>query len=228
MLGFGVFLLSKALPQYEAVLLPVAIVLLATGMVRHALERQRGVERYWRLLSQARGLSLVPESEVRTALTAPLKGTHAQLSEDVRVEAALGGELGPHRFILVRGETLYGGKKGSWIAFVARRSEWRLPQMEITREGEFHRLGQAVLGMEDLDFPEDPVFSKAYVVKGRPPLVVSRILDGEVRTRIRLLGEVQVKGADDALAIVRRGPLRDEEVEPFLDRALAVVRALAS
>lgn len=61
---------------------------------------------------------------------------------------------------------------------VRRRGEW--PTFELRPEGFFQRVGQALLNMTDFDFPEHPIFSKRYVLRGPDEEAVRSLFQPDV------------------------------------------------
>ena len=57
----------------------------------------------------------------------------------------------------------------------------QVPRFALTREGLLHRVG-AALGFQDIDFDEDPEFSKRFVLKGDDEHAIREIFADDLAT----------------------------------------------
>lgn len=121
---------------------------------------------------------------------------------------------------------------------VLRSSGLALPYFAVDRAVPgLHRLASAleshgVLPTPDgarAGFPEDPAFSKAFVVRG-DPAALRTLLDEEVRRHLmRFAGElVGLEGHRDTMLFTRWRTVTPEGVRAFLEEAAAVYRLLAA
>ncbi len=97
----------------------------------------------------------------------------------------------------------------------------RLPQAFLRHEVRFFDAIGQKLGGQDIDFPEDLDFSKAFVLQGEDPEATRRLFDGAVRTHLaRFAGtrlELEVRG--DALVLHRGEQVKPEELRDLLQQA---------
>lgn len=73
-----------------------------------------------------------------------------------------------------------------------------LPLFIVSPETFVNRIGQAVFGMQDVDFPDDPAFSQAYVLKG-DATEVTALFTPAVRAYLTAHPGEHVAGADHVL-----------------------------
>jgi hypothetical protein len=90
-----------------------------------------------------------------------------------------------------------------------------LPQFVLGPESFFSRVGQAVFGMQDVDFAEDPVFSRAYVLKGEPSDVIP-LFTPDLRTYLVSHPNQHLAGSGPALFWWWRRPLPPAQLDSFL------------
>ena len=89
----------------------------------------------------------------------------------------ISGSMGGHQFAAF--EYLYTVSTGrSSYTYREAIIKWEnadtnLPQFIVAPETFISRIGQSVFGAQDVDFPEDPAFSSAYVLKGDPASVTA-------------------------------------------------------
>jgi hypothetical protein len=76
---------------------------------------------------------------------------------------------------------------------VWERADAAFPKFRLSPEGWFSRLGH-MLGMQDIDFPESPEFSKAYQLKGPDEPAIRRLFTPELRRFFEATPNQQVAG----------------------------------
>ena len=89
----------------------------------------------------------------------------------------ISGSMGGHQFAAF--EYLYtvssGRSSSTYREAIIKweNADTNLPKFIVAPETFINRIGQSLFGAQDVDFPEDPVFSSAYVLKGDPGLVAA-------------------------------------------------------
>jgi len=92
----------------------------------------------------------------------------------------------------------------------------------------FDAVGKLV-GLRDLDFPEDDEFSRAFVLQGADEAAVRRAFGIEVRQRALGLGrEFEVEAAGESLLLQRSRPVAPADAVQLVERAAALLDALDS
>ncbi|MCU0290817.1 MAG: hypothetical protein MUF10_02350 [Thermoanaerobaculaceae bacterium] len=84
------------------------------------------------------------------------------------------------------------------------------------------------LGGQDIDFPEDPDFSRAFVLQGADPEATRRLFGGAVRTHLmRHAGtRIELEAGGDALLLHRGGRVKPDELRELLEHAAEAFRLL--
>ena len=99
--------------------------------------------------------------------------------------------------------------------------QWSAPNRDFPRfalapEGFFDRVGQ-VFGVQDIDFGEDPTFSKSYVLKGSDPAAVQALFTAQVREALVARPGQHIAGAGQDLFWWRESSLPDpDKIDDFL------------
>ena len=96
-----------------------------------------------------------------------------------------------------------------------------LPAFTLRREhGFLDRVGE-LLGAQDIDFPDDPAFSRAFVLKGEDESAVRSLFHIERRQRLlqQLTGGFHLEGAGDLLLFHTGRLIRPVAAREFLQRA---------
>jgi hypothetical protein len=87
-------------------------------------------------------------------------------------------------FIAFEYQWVTGGGKNSSAhrlsGIVWERDDISFPKFALSPEGWFSRLGE-IFGMQDIDFPESPDFSKAYRLKGPDEPAIRQLFTPEIR-----------------------------------------------
>lgn len=94
-----------------------------------------------------------------------------------------------------------------------------LPEFELRPERIFHKIG-AVFGYEDIDFPDDPQFSDAYLLKGRSEYGVRNLFGARLREAVRAAPGISIEGGGPWLIVYRhRQRLSTDRLPAFLEEA---------
>ncbi|MBM3998371.1 MAG: hypothetical protein FJ297_02315 [Planctomycetes bacterium] len=116
------------------------------------------------------------------------------------------------------------------VAFL-RSAMLDLPPFDLYPERWYHRVGQSVFGMKDINFAEYPGFSKLYVLKGDEE-PVRRIFTEPLVRHLESEKNICAAGADKRLIFFRQGRrVKPEELKAFMRSAYqmyALVRGDAS
>jgi len=101
-----------------------------------------------------------------------------------------------------------------------------LPDFELGPENFLHRLGQ-VFGYQDIDFEEDPEFSKAFLLRGSDEKAIRRTFTASVRAACGNFTEWNVQCRGGRIAAFRsRARPEASEIPSFLANALRIVTAI--
>lgn len=173
----------------------VALIILATYLVQRRIERQR--QGAYQQFCNERGYQYVAR---RPGAERPYAGVVKLFNRGSRHRwrDEISGQYGEVPFTAF--EYLYTistGKSSRTYKFAMIRWEepsLDLPQFALAPEGFFQRVGQ-LFGAQDIDFPEDPVFSHEYVLKGIDEAAVRALFTAEVRQALDAARGQNVAGA---------------------------------
>jgi hypothetical protein len=102
-----------------------------------------------------------------------------------------------------------------------------LPAFELRPESVWNKLG-ALLGFDDIDFPESPEFSRRFLLSGTNVAAVRALFRSEVRRALEVREGVSVQGARDRFVYFRAGRhTAPENVESHVREALQVLMLFA-
>jgi hypothetical protein len=163
-----------------SVLFPVALIgglaALAIGLyvIGQRRERQRDLE--YAEYAQAHNFQYLPSRDGAQVQYAPIlpffhQGSYRKWRHEIS------GSMGGHQFAAF--EYLYTVSTGrSTYTYREAIVKWEnsdtnLPYFIVAPETFINRIGQSLFGAQDVDFPEDPEFSSAYVLKGDPTSVTA-------------------------------------------------------
>ncbi len=112
--------------------------------------------------------------------------------------------------------------------FAVEAADLDSPAFEVRPEHVFHKIGQ-LMGYQDIDFPNDPEFSKKYIVRGENEGAVRDFLTPERIQVISRLGKVSVEGEGNRFVMYRaRKRIKPETVKEFFDEGIQLYGALRS
>jgi hypothetical protein len=100
------------------------------------------------------------------------------------------------------------------VAFESPRLD--LPAFECRPENVFHKIGQ-VFGYQDIDFEEDPEFSKSTVLRGEDVLRIEMMMNGDIRNFIKHQKVLSIEGKNNLLVVYQQS----KKIEP--DRIVQAV-----
>jgi hypothetical protein len=103
-----------------------------------------------------------------------------------------------------------------------------LPDFELGPENFLHRIGQ-VFGYQDIDFEQDDVFSKAYLLRGENEAAIKRTFSSTVRSLLVQEPGWSIQSRGDAVAVFKsRKRCQPLEAPAFLASALRIASTLKS
>jgi len=103
----------------------------------------------------------------------------------------------------------------------------RWPTFTLQPEGMLVSLFSDIVGVEDIDFDELPVFSQKYHLSGRRPERVRRFFTRELLEYFTENTGLEVRADDHRVALVRPGdPCEPDELEAFIEQATEVFTQL--
>lgn len=110
-----------------------------------------------------------------------------------------------------------------------RASGVQLPQCFLRREvALLDAIGER-LGGQDIDFPEDPDFSRAFVLQGADPEATRRLFGGAVRNYLVMCfsgSKIELEARGNALVLHRGGRVKPDELRDLLQQATETFRLL--
>lgn len=111
-------------------------------------------------------------------------------------------------------------------AIVWEAAEPSLPKFALTPEGVLARLGE-LFGMQDIDFPESPEFSRAYRLKGKDEAAIRDLFTSETRAFFAATPDQKVAGGGHALFWWHAGRLpKPEQLDEYLEEGDRLRRRL--
>lgn len=118
-------------------------------------------------------------------------------------------------------------QKHNWVVSLCRSEDIVAPSMQLKPASLFSFFG-SLLGFQDIDIPDAPEFSKAFVIQGEDPESIRKFLDLPRREAF-LRKPYQTYGTRGRyLLIVReRQKLDAPNIKPLLSESLALVQALS-
>ncbi len=103
-----------------------------------------------------------------------------------------------------------------------------LPDFQLCPENFLHRLGR-LFGMQDLNFPEHPEFSKRYLLRGKDEAAVRALFSAELLEFLTQNQGWWVDAQNGTLVVYRKGKTKKPEAVPELvAHALRIQRMLAA
>jgi len=101
-----------------------------------------------------------------------------------------------------------------------------LPDFELGPENFLHKIGQ-VFGYQDIDFEDDPEFSKRFLLRGEDEARIREVFNATVRAAAANFDDWSVQCRGGRIATFRSGNrCPPEEIPSFLANGLRVVSAL--
>jgi hypothetical protein len=146
---------------------------------------------------------------------------------------ALRGRRGDTSVLLVDHSYVTGGGKNSShhhrTLVVLRRAGLALPAFFMRPQVPvFDTIGKMV-GVRDLDFPEDEAFSRAFLLQTDDEDAVRRVFGLEVRQQALGLGRTfELEAAGEALLLSRSRVVAPADAVPLIEQAIALLDVLAS
>ncbi len=103
----------------------------------------------------------------------------------------------------------------------------QLPSFTLRPEGFFHKIG-AVFGFSDINFDENPAFSKAYLLKGENERKVRETFTSEVLDFFNTKDGISTEGAGHQLLFYTMNKRLDpDRIEGFIKEGLTVFNTFA-
>ncbi|MFP6574031.1 MAG: hypothetical protein VB912_02690 [Pirellulaceae bacterium] len=101
-----------------------------------------------------------------------------------------------------------------------------LPTFRLKPEGFFDKTGAAI-GFQDIDFDENPEFSKLFTLKGDDEVAIRKFFDaGMLQEFVKHQG-VAVESAHGLFIYYQTGRKKPEEIQPFMTDGYAIYSAFA-
>jgi hypothetical protein len=103
-----------------------------------------------------------------------------------------------------------------------------LPDFELSPENFLHKIGQ-VFGYQDLDFEDDPEFSKRFLLRGQDEARIRGVFTASVRAACANFTDWTVQARGGKVAVFRSNTRCDPaEIPSFLANGLRIVSALGA
>lgn len=111
---------------------------------------------------------------------------------------------------------------------VLRSRDLSLPHSLLRREIKVFDAVRERLGGQDIDIPDDPEFSSAFVLQGEDPAAVVRLYGQAVRAHVkRFAGQnVEIETRGDTMILHRGELVRPEALRELSDQGIEVLAAL--
>jgi hypothetical protein len=212
------------LPPIAIAIACLAVLLAAVLLVNRLLQSRR--REALRAAAAGLGLEFRPEApELLAGLAGMRMLSHGHSHKLVNImRGTRGGDtaaLADHRWVTGGGKNRH-AHRASLV--VLRRPRLSLPHF-------FMRPQRAVLddvgrifGGQDIDFPDDAEFSKAFVLQGESEEAVRAMFGPSLRQQLRELArDVRVEGRGETLLVERRRAVAAEEAMAFLETATAML-----
>jgi|GEM_PF-2574642 hypothetical protein len=126
-------------------------------------------------------------------------------------------------YILVKS----GGKNQSRIVRTVALFEkdgFALPQFSLQREGMLLNMMSGIMGIEDIDFDDSPVFSKTYHLSGKPADAVRQLFPKRVRDYFTEEKNWEVRGEASQLVVLRpRRKMSASMLRSFIVQATEII-----
>jgi hypothetical protein len=215
---------------------PVAVLGAAAAAVALgglAVSRQLAARRREALRAAALGIGLEFDAEL-PALLADLGGmrlvSHGRAHE---LRNALHGVRGSTAVAVADHRWVTGGGRNRSVhrasLAVLRRSGMALPHLFLRPQIAVVDAIGHMLGGQDVGFPDDEAFSRAFVVQGEDEAAVRALLGPSFRQQAAQLERgVSVEARGDLLLVQRRRLVPPPDVVAFLDAATALLDVLAA
>jgi hypothetical protein len=112
---------------------------------------------------------------------------------------------------------------------VLRRPRLRLPAFFLRpQRAVIDDIGRA-LGGQDINFPDDAEFSRAFVLQGENEAAIRAMFGPSLRQQLRELArEVRVEGRGETLLVERSRAVAADEATTFLDKAAALLEVTSA
>lgn len=225
-------LLSFALPlaDWTELAIPVgmilAMVVLITVIVIVSERNKRKRQAAVRAFCESRGLTFAEKTEgpERFREREIAKRGHTQWADNV-----ISGDTQAVDLWLFDWNTVSGSGKNrthtrTSVAFI-EADDLHLPELTLYREGFWSRIGSLV-GFQDIDFDEDPAFSKAYVLKGTREETVRRFMDEELRAfLVQQPTGRRLEGFPRGLVVMRESLVDPAQLDDFFAEAFSYLKA---
>jgi hypothetical protein len=114
-----------------------------------------------------------------------------------------------------------------WVISLCRDESLQAPAMQLKPATFFSRIG-TLIGFQDIDIPDAPEFSNAFVIQGKDVEGIRKFLDSSRRDALLKHPKQTCALLNQHLLIVReRKKLDAPNIKPLLSESLALVQALA-
>jgi hypothetical protein len=204
----------------------VAVTLFTTVRVLAARRREA-----LRQAALAIGFEFEPEQPDLTAELAGLRTLSHGRSHELR--NALRGQRGDVGVVLVDHRWVTGSGKNRSVHVrslaVLRRPRLELPHFFMRPQVAVVDAIGALLGGKDINFADDPEFSRAFVLQAEDEATVGALFGPSARPQVTELARgLRVEGRGGTLLVEAPRAVPPAELVPLLDRAIALLDVLAA
>lgn len=113
-----------------------------------------------------------------------------------------------------------------WVVALCRDARLRAPAMSLKPETLFAKIG-SLIGYQDIEIPDDPVFSKAFTIQGTDEEAIRKYLDAERRNALMVDPKLTYALDQDYCVVIRQRKKLDAPfIKPLLGESLKLVTAL--
>ncbi|HDQ46170.1 MAG TPA: hypothetical protein ENN17_11860 [bacterium] len=169
--------------------------------VRHERRRREALKE----MAMRRGFSFLPRAEP-DSIPATKRFSLFSIGRQRRVRSLMHKDEEDVRTSILDYHYTTGGGKSqqthTQTVFLFESARLGLPAFSLRPETVFHKIGQ-VFGYQDIDFPDDPDFSKKWLLRGGEEDRIRRLFNPEVRTAFKAAERMAVEGDGEALLLYR-------------------------
>ena len=126
--------------------------------------------------------------------------------------------------------TTNNGKTSHTLRFTLIALEFaslRFPSFTLRPEGMLDAIG-SVLGLQDIDFMDDPVFSKSFVLKGNDEPAIREFFGDKLRRELTEMHGSHLEGSTSTIVFRRGGRKRPDQMKEYMEEGFKLYSAIAN
>jgi hypothetical protein len=103
----------------------------------------------------------------------------------------------------------------------------RLPSFTIRPEGMLDAIG-SLLGLQDIDFVDDPSFSRLFVLKGNDEPAIREFFDAKLRRVLTVMGGSQMESSTNTLVFHCGVRKRPDQMKEYMEEGFKLYSVIAN